>query len=94
MTVGNAAGVERQIAALGALDRSALRQRWRSAFGRDAAPRLSRPLMEKAIAHDIQVKAYGGLSARTIRALKAAAKPKAMTGSRRPPSRGTRLVRE
>jgi len=93
VTVGNAAGVERQIAALGALDRSALRQRWRSAFGRDAAPRLSRPLMEKAIAHDIQVKAYGGLSARTIRALKAAAKP-VMSAASRPPSRGTRLVRE
>ena len=93
MTVGNAAGVEREIAALGALDRSALLQRWRSAFGRDAAPRLSRPLMEKAIAYELQVRAFGGLSVRTIRALKAAAKP-VMSAASRPPSQGTRLVRE
>ncbi len=50
--------------------------------------------MEKAIAHDMQVRAFGGLSARTIRALKAAAKLDAAPASRRPPSRGTRLVRE
>ena len=94
MTVGRAASVEREIAALGAFDRSTLLQHWRSAFGREAPPRLSRPLMEKAIAHDMQVKAFGGLSARTIRALKAAAKPEAASASSRPPSRGTRLVRE
>ncbi len=75
MTVGKGAGIKREIAALEVLDRSALLQRWRSAFGRDVPPHLSRTLMEKAIAYDIQVRAFGGLSARTIRALKAAAKP-------------------
>ena len=50
--------------------------------------------MEKAIAYEIQVRAYGGLSARSIRALKAAAKQEAVPASRRPPGRGTRLVRE
>ena len=94
MTVDKGVLIDREIAALDALDRSALLQRWQSAFGHEAPPRLSRPLMEKAIAYEIQVRAYGGLSARTIRVLKAAAKPEAMAGSRRSPGRGTRLVRE
>lgn len=94
MTVDKAAGVQRQIAALEDLDRTALLQRWRSAFGRDAPPRLSRPLMKKAIAYDMQVRAFGGLPVRTIRALKAAAKLKTAPASGRPPSRGARLVRE
>lgn len=94
MTVNKGALIDREIAALDALDRSALVQRWRSAFGREPPPRLSRTLMEKAIAYEIQARAYGGLSARTIRALKAAAKPEAVDVSRRPPGRGTRLVRE
>ncbi len=95
MTVDKDGSVEREIAALEALDRSALLQRWRSAFGRVAPPRLSRPLMAKAIAYDLQVRAFGGLSARTIRALKAAAKPHAaLAASVKPPSRGARLIRE
>jgi Protein of unknown function (DUF2924) len=94
MTAEKAAGVQRQIAALEDLDRTALLQRWRSAFGRDAPPRLSRPLMKKAIAYDMQVRAFGGLPVRTIRALKAAAKLKTAPASGRPPGRGARLVRE
>ncbi len=94
MTVSKDARIEREIAALEVLDRSSLLHRWRTAFGRDAPPRLSRILMEKAIAYDIQVRAFDGLSGRTIRALKAAAKPEAVPTSRRPPGRGTRLVRE
>jgi len=54
------ASIEREIAALDALDRSALLQRWSSAFGREAPPRLSRSLMIKAIAYQMQVKAFGG----------------------------------
>lgn len=94
MMAGKDTDIDREIAALDALDRSALLQRWRSAFGRTAPPRLSRPLMEKAIAHEIQVRAFGGLSARTIRALKVAAKPTAALPSYRSPGRGARLVRE
>ncbi len=94
MTLNKDADVEREIAALDALDRSALLQRWRSAFGRETPPRLSRPLLEKALAHEIQVKAFGGLSARTVRTLKTAVKLAAAPVSSRPPSRGARLVRE
>lgn len=94
MTVDNGTRIEREIAALDALGRSALLQCWRSVFGREAPPRLSRSLIVKAVAHEMQVRAFGGLSPRTIRALKAAAKPAATLPSRRPPGRGTRLVRE
>jgi len=48
----------------------------------------------KALAYDIQVKAFGGLSARTIRALKAAARPGSGPATARLPARGSRLVRE
>ena len=50
MTVTVAKDVERDLAALAELNRTALLERWRMAFGRDAPPRLSRALMEKAIA--------------------------------------------
>jgi hypothetical protein len=83
-----------EIAALEELDRAALLARWRSAFGRDAPPRLSRELAVKAIAYDLQVQAFGGLSARTIRALKAAAKPGSGPTTARRPAGGSRLVRE
>ena len=86
--------VEREIAALAELDRTALLERWRDAFGRGAPPRLSQALMEKAIAYEIQVRAFGGLSARTMRALRAAAKANGGPTLSKLPSCGTRLVRE
>jgi hypothetical protein len=86
--------VERELAALAKLDRMALLERWRMAFGREAPPRLSRTLMEKAIAYDLQVKAFGGLSARARRALRAAAKAGGRSSLNNLPSRGTRLIRE
>ncbi len=94
MTGDKAVGIEREIAVLDGLDRAALLVRWRSVFRREAPPRLSRQLAVKAIAYDIQFKAFGGVSARTIRALKAAAKPGSAPAASRPPARGTRLVRE
>ena len=87
-------GASREITALERLDRAALRARWQSAFGREAPPRLSRELAVKAIAYAIQVKAFGGLSARALRALKSAAKPGPGPATARPPNHGTRLVRE
>lgn len=83
-----------EIAALEGLDRAALLACWRSAFGRDAPPRLSRELAVKALAYDLQVQAFGGLSARTIRALKAATKPGSGPTTARRPAHGSRLVRE
>jgi hypothetical protein len=92
MTVGKDQDMAREIAALESLDRPALLERWESAFGREPPPRLSRPLLEKALAHDLQVRAHGGLSRRTVRALKAAIKPRGP--GTRTPGTGTRLIRE
>lgn len=94
MTSNKEASIERDIAALDDLDRQTLLARWRSAFGKDAPPSLSQGLMRNAIAHEIQIKAFGGLLPRTVSALKAAAKPDAVAASRRLPSRGARFVRE
>ncbi|MEM7024092.1 MAG: DUF2924 domain-containing protein, partial [Pseudomonadota bacterium] len=94
MTATVAKGVERELAALAELDRTALLERWRMAFRRDAPPRLSRALMAKAIAYDLQAKAFGGLSSRTRRSLRAAAKADGSSALSKLPSRGTRLVRE
>jgi hypothetical protein len=94
MMAGTAAEVERELAALAELDRTALLHRWRTAFGQEAPPGLSRVLMQKAIAYDLQVKDFGGLSARTKRALRAAAKADGRSSLSKLPSRGTRLVRE
>jgi hypothetical protein len=94
MTASMTDDVARELAALTEMDRAALLQRWRRAFGREAPPRLSRTLMEKAIAYDLQVKAFGGLPARTRRALRAAAKADGRSSLSKLPSRGTRLIRE
>jgi Protein of unknown function (DUF2924) len=50
--------------------------------------------MQKAIAYDLQVKAFGGLPARTKRSLRSAAKADRKSALSKLPSRGTRLVRE
>jgi hypothetical protein len=50
--------------------------------------------MEKAIAYDLQVKAFGGLPARAKRSLRAAARADGSSPLTKLPSRGTRLVRE
>jgi hypothetical protein len=94
MTASMTDDVARELAALADMDRAALLQRWRRAFGRDAPPRLSRSLMEKAIAYGLQAKAFGGLSCRTRRALRAAAKADGRSSLSKLPSRGTRLIRE
>jgi hypothetical protein len=94
MTATGAKDVERELAALAELDRTVLLERWRTTFGRDAPPRLSRTLMEKAIAYDLQVEAFGGLPARTRRALRTAAKADGRSKLSKLPSRGTRLIRE
>ena len=86
--------IKREIAGLRTLNRSALSARWRSVFGRDPPARLSRPLMQKAIAYEMQVKAFGGLSRRSTRILKAAAKRRDGNALPLRPGKGTRLVRE
>ena len=86
--------VAREIAGLADLSRAALVARWADLYGRPPPHKLSRQLMEKAFAYEIQSKAFGGLTASTRRAL-----PSVLAGYKVPaPSRGlapgTRLIRE
>lgn len=86
--------VAREIAGLADLDREDLVARWERAYGHPPPFKLSRVLIEKALAYEIQCKAFGGLKASTRRALR-----QALTGARAtPPARsvspGARLIRE
>ncbi len=80
--------VEREVATLGDLPRKALAGRWRSAYGAPPAADISAPLMRKALAWEIQAKAFGGHKPKTLSLLKAKRgdAPKTV-------SVGTRLVR-
>ena len=85
------ADVEREVAALGDLPRKALAERWASTYVAPPAADVSPALMRKALAWEIQAKAFGGHSAKTLRALKAVAKGRTVPKTT---SAGTRLVRE
>ena len=61
--------VRARLAELEGMDRKALSQAWEDCYGTSPPPKTSRPLMIKAIAHKIQEKAFGGLSANADRAL-------------------------
>ncbi|HEX2552748.1 MAG TPA: DUF2924 domain-containing protein [Microvirga sp.] len=88
----------REIAGLGSLDLADLRQRWQRLYGTPAPASFRRDLLVRAIAYQMQVKAYGGLSLATKRRLRQIAEAvrqgsfeASMAGPRIRP--GTRLVR-
>jgi hypothetical protein len=90
--------VEAEIATLAGLSLAALRERWQALYGNPAPPSLRRDLLIRAIAYQLQVKAFGGLSPVTKRVLceiAAAAREgrfdAAAIGPRVKP--GTRLIR-
>ena len=88
------AEVAREIASLATLDRESLVRRWRTVYGMPPPDKLSRALLEKALAYEIQCAAFGGLSTATKRALRAAASSQGKTNGMRRVSRGARLIRE
>ena len=80
------------------LDPIALREEWRTLKGSDP-PRLSRDLMLRSLAYDLQVKAFGGLSPSTLRKLEASSEgksedPQSAEQQKSALSAGARLVRE
>jgi Protein of unknown function (DUF2924) len=90
--------VEAEIAGLPALSLEALRERWRALYGNPAPRSLRRGLLIRAVAYQLQVKAFGGLSAATkkkLREIAVAAREgrfdPAVIGPRVKP--GTRLIR-
>ena len=64
------AALEAEIARLPDLDHEELRTRWKLLFGRPAPKSLRRKFMARAVAYQMQVAAYGGLSAATKRRLR------------------------
>jgi hypothetical protein len=85
----------------GASRPKAMRQRSRSAGRSSLATAASSrstsatcALMQKAIAYDLQVRAFGRLPARAKRSLRSAAKADGRSALSNLPSRGTRLVPE
>jgi Protein of unknown function (DUF2924) len=62
--------LEAEIACLPDLGHDELRKRWKLLFGRPAPRSLSRKFMARAVAYQMQVAAYGGLSAATKRRLR------------------------
>lgn len=90
----NQTRVEADVAAIRDRIRVHLVDAWRRAYGTSPATGLSSALMRKALAWEGQSKAYGGLSAQTKRALKAALAPAGTAAPAARPSEGSRLVRE
>jgi hypothetical protein len=91
-------GVEAEITALAGLSLLALRERWSAIYGNPAPRSLRRDLLVRAVAYQLQVKAFGGLSPvtkRVLREIAAAAREgrfdAAAIGPRVKP--GTRLIR-
>lgn len=81
------------------LDLQALRQRWTELYGIPPLPRISRQLLIRAIAYQLQVNEAGGLSPHTLKKLKALGKEIAKTGKAGSLSKhgiraGTKLIRE
>src|SRR5712672_3474727 len=64
------AALEAEIARLPDLGHEDLRKRWKLLFGRPAPKSLRRKFMARAVAYQMQVAAYGGLSAATKRRLR------------------------
>jgi len=83
--------IARAIADLAALDRNNLLKRWREAFPGPVAKHLSRPLMIRALAWQIQADAFGALPKSVARALRSGERSGG-SPSIAPP--GSRFVRE
>jgi Protein of unknown function (DUF2924) len=64
------AALEAEIERLPDLGHDELRERWKLLFGRPAPKSLRRKFMARAVAYQMQVAAYGGLSAATKRRLR------------------------
>jgi hypothetical protein len=82
--------VEEEMAALATMSSAQLRERWQQVTGA-VVPRVSPSLLRMALAYELQVKAYGGLSRRTQQRLAQLAAAKTRTSPVQP---GMRLVRE
>ncbi len=93
------ARLEREIDALADLTRAELVERWRTHYRTDSPKGISRSLLVRAIAYEMQARRYGGLKPATDRRLRAIANSTAdgdHAGRKSSPrlQPGARLVRE
>ncbi len=76
-------------------ERGAVREEWEAAFGSPPPPHLSVAFMRKALAHDVQCRADGGLPPAARRALRRIAGGEGVAESTRARVKpGAQLVRE
>lgn len=68
--VSDGTALETEIARLPDLDLAELHQRWKILFGHPAPKSLRRNFLARAVAYQMQVEAYGGLSTATKRRLR------------------------
>ena len=93
------AALEAEIGRLPALSLLELRNRWKTLFGHPAPKSLRRNFLARAVAYQMQVEAYGGLSVATKRRLREIANAvrtgdaNAMLGSSRIKP-GTQMIRQ
>jgi hypothetical protein len=91
--------LETEIGRLPDLSLFELRHRWKTLFGHPAPKSLRRNFLARAVAYQMQVEAYGGLSAATKRQLREIAKAarngdaNAIPGSNRIKP-GTQMIRQ
>ena len=78
--------VEAEIALLGGFSLEALRERWQALYSNPAPRSLRRDFLIRAVAYQLQVKAFGGLSAATKRKLREIAAARVRAGSSQPSS--------
>lgn len=70
LTSLSAAALEEVVARIGRMSVEQLRGEWRETFGLDARPALSKDLLARALAFQLQERALGGLSSETRRLLR------------------------
>jgi hypothetical protein len=69
LTLGSNDRLENDLAALADLARAELVERWRIHYRTDPPKGISRPLLIRAIAYEMQAKRYGGLKPAIVRRL-------------------------
>lgn len=90
--------LSQEIAALAALERAALRHKWKTLFGAEPSPLLGRLFMVRAIAYRLQQRRFGGLKPFVERLLDRACESRQGAGPQpvrqARASAGTVLIRE
>ena len=90
----DAAAIEAEVDQIRSLGIDALRKRWRSMFGANPPPGLTKDIVGRMIAYRIQEEAFGGLDRETIKLLDRLARGGKSNELDRRLKAGTVLVRE